>query len=266
MPQFPASNEQAFYEVAATLIPLLLLGGVLLERMRPPRTRNFREVHGTITWLILIGGVATISAEGFAIVNLITGAGTDETQWYVAIVLVGGMALVVGAVAFPWVVRAHRRGVLAPNKWMLWVAGGGTVLLIGVIAWSLGNAVSDAETLRKQRFDARTTSRVLRQEAALNRQITAGKGRIGTLTLRMANLAIDERLPNKARKFIVHQTFNQIRREAGDIDDAQRQIGALEVQAVNASRAITGEEPQIRNLGELFPDKVRQRLENAEGR
>ena len=69
----PPSNDQAFFEVAATLIPLLLLGGVLTERLRPSRSLS----SGVMAWAyvaIVLFGTLVIWAEVAAITSLIEGS------------------------------------------------------------------------------------------------------------------------------------------------------------------------------------------------
>src|SRR4051812_16092691 len=100
----PASNEQAFFQVAATLIPVLLLGGVLLERLQPPPgplTRHSVSLFGAI----LIGGVLVIWGEATAITALIRGSSVKLERIFVALVLVLGMVLVLAAVIGPWLQR-----------------------------------------------------------------------------------------------------------------------------------------------------------------
>jgi hypothetical protein len=92
----PPSNEQAFFEIAATLIPLLLLGGVLLDRL--PRTApSPRFVAYTV-----IAAVVVIVGEVLAILVLVRGSSSTFDRFFVAFVLVGGMFAVIAAVVVPW--------------------------------------------------------------------------------------------------------------------------------------------------------------------
>lgn len=101
----PPADERAFFEIAATLIPLLLFGGVVIDRTKPPPTSKWTNRHDFVGMVfVLFGGIA-VWAETVAIGGVITGSATTLSRIFVSVVLLGGMALVVVAIAAPWLSR-----------------------------------------------------------------------------------------------------------------------------------------------------------------
>jgi hypothetical protein len=94
-------NQLAFFEIAATLIPLLLFGGVVAERIRPDDTHDKNGLLSRGSGIAIVSCYA-ILAEAVAIDAVVTG----EWEWWgevlVVVFVVGGMALVVGALVYPW--------------------------------------------------------------------------------------------------------------------------------------------------------------------
>jgi hypothetical protein len=103
----------AFYEIAATLIPVLLLGGVVLEAVKPPETdAAASEESGGIPATDV--GVLVIMLEVVALDAVASGS----TDWGHALIVGGG--LIFGNV----VCRLHGMGAMGkadskrPGGWV----------------------------------------------------------------------------------------------------------------------------------------------------
>ena len=102
-------GESAFFEIAATLIPLLLFGGILVERIKPPPQKRWRERHEYLVLLLIVFGGLTLIAEAAAIRAVVIGKSQETvTRALVAIVLVVGMSLVIAAISTPWLARIRK--------------------------------------------------------------------------------------------------------------------------------------------------------------
>jgi uncharacterized protein YhhL (DUF1145 family) len=126
--QLSPGDERAFFEIAATLIPLLLFGGVFVERVRPPQEKR-GALHLLATMSILLFGIFALFAEAAAIRSVVAGDAEKPTRIFVAFVLVAGMTLVVMAIATPWMTALANaepgmRRWLAPVTRLLLVACG----------------------------------------------------------------------------------------------------------------------------------------------
>jgi hypothetical protein len=102
------NGELAFFQLAATLIPLLLFSGVVAERADSlhglPRHVGLKT--GVIAALIL--GALGITAEVFSIRALIRGSAKPFWIDFVATTLVLSLALVVGFAIWAWFGKAAR--------------------------------------------------------------------------------------------------------------------------------------------------------------
>lgn len=93
----------AFFEVAATLIPLLLFGGVVADRLQPKDSHPKRLLKRGLA--IAVVGAYAIGAEGFAIDALVTGEWTQLEELLAVTFLIGEMVGVVAALVHPWYAR-----------------------------------------------------------------------------------------------------------------------------------------------------------------
>lgn len=104
----------AFYEIAATLIPVLFLGGVLLDNMHPPEQEKLKKeasarrhivLFGVVVYYLPVAGLLVILAEAVAL-DAVTSRTTDPFHaLFVGITLFVGMIAVVAAVWVPWVLE-----------------------------------------------------------------------------------------------------------------------------------------------------------------
>jgi hypothetical protein len=148
----PPADERAFFEIAATLIPLLLFGGVVIDRTRPPARSKWTDRHDFVGMVfVLVGGVA-VWAETIAIGGVITGSATTLSRVFVSVVLLGGMVLVIVAIAAPWFSRMRETVPRGLGLGTALIAG--AMLLTFVFAASAVLREGTALTLRKERREA----------------------------------------------------------------------------------------------------------------
>jgi undecaprenyl pyrophosphate phosphatase UppP len=145
------ADERAFFQIAAALIPVLLLGGILLERARPPKDdaplSSFQRV---VALSLPFLGLWVVFAEVVSIQVALTGDPTDFDRIAVISTLVLGSALIAAVIALPWLERLRRQ---APN-YAIAIYGVALVLAIGILAASidrLDQGIRAAEQTRQIR-------------------------------------------------------------------------------------------------------------------
>jgi hypothetical protein len=99
-----------YYEIAATLIPILLFGGVVTDRLIPPRDAEWQQRHDVATWALLAAGVLAVTAEIMAITVVVTGIAGQLQRYVVSAALVSGILGAVGAFWLPWLRRSSQAG------------------------------------------------------------------------------------------------------------------------------------------------------------
>lgn len=96
-------NQLAFFEIAATLIPILLFGGIVAERVGP-KGDNSKNLLSLGTAIAVIGSYA-ILAELFAIDTIVTGKPSFVAEFLTVTFLFGGMIGAVITLVYPWYAR-----------------------------------------------------------------------------------------------------------------------------------------------------------------
>jgi hypothetical protein len=95
-------DDQLFFQIAAGLLPALIFGGLLTDRLRPPRDGRpaVIVIVGVVTFL---GALFMLYAEGLAISNAIAGGFVGKHERIVVSgALVGATVLVLGLIVVPW--------------------------------------------------------------------------------------------------------------------------------------------------------------------
>jgi hypothetical protein len=131
----------AYYEIAATLIPLLVFGGVVTERLIPSASQ-WQPRHDRATWGLLCAGLLAVTAELMAISVVATGIANLIERYVVSAALVGGMLGAVWAFWLPWLSRKSEAGKGFSPGQAAWV-----LLVVGVAAvYALAASVNLATT------------------------------------------------------------------------------------------------------------------------
>jgi hypothetical protein len=98
----------AYYEIAATLIPILVFGGVVTDRLIPSESTPWRCHHTLATWGLLLAGALAVVAEILAISAVVTESAGLIHRYVVSAAIVGGILGAVWAFCFPGS-SEHRR-------------------------------------------------------------------------------------------------------------------------------------------------------------
>jgi hypothetical protein len=140
------SEPSLFFQIAAALIPGLLLAGAVQKSFRPERFRDRRALAFLVGFVIAVYAWACIVAEVLALKQSVsaTSIPPEGTTRFVVWVLVVGTAVAAAAFAIPWV-----EGALPPFN-LFWkvilslLLGALTVYLLFLGSNSIRNAVHDA--------------------------------------------------------------------------------------------------------------------------
>lgn len=128
-----AGSQETFFQIAATLIPILIFSGVVAERGGPQPEDSYRRI-----WFLAVGiplfGTFAVMAEMVSISALVIGPRGGFWVGFVATTLAVGLVGVVVSVWLPWLAalrqklpEVYRRLVL-PAAALLSVAFVGTAL------------------------------------------------------------------------------------------------------------------------------------------
>jgi hypothetical protein len=164
-------DVRAYYEIAATLIPLLVFGGIVTERVIPPKGR-WSDVHfGAAVAAVPASGFYAIFAEVLAITAVVTGEADTLTRYVVSGAIVGGMLAVVCSIWLPWLAGAKEemgQPLSVRTKWSigLCVAGIGLVSM-----YQLASAVDVAATTERTREFRSAIQKNLNEETTIQERI-----------------------------------------------------------------------------------------------
>lgn len=221
------SEPSLFFQIAAALIPGLLLAGVVQKSFRPERFGNRRVLGFLVGFVIATYAFACVLAEFLALKESVsaTALPPESTTKFVVWVLVVGTAVAAGAFAIPWVEKAlpSFSPLWKVILWLVLGAGTGYVLLLG--SSSIGDAVHDASV---DQVYAQTYC-VLRVEADAMASSIESQERCRTLTAK-----IDAGLKQ------IRKALRERPRDEGTIEDLYVRNADLvsERSAVNQHEAI----------------------------
>lgn len=102
--------DQPFFAFAAGLIPLLLFGGVVADRWKPPPSTRREWPWQCIAVVVVLVAAVAVEAEVVAVRVSIVGASSKSDRVLVAAVVVLATASVVLTIAWPWAKRLGRYG------------------------------------------------------------------------------------------------------------------------------------------------------------
>jgi signal transduction histidine kinase len=101
-----AFEDRHFFELAATVMPIVLFGSVLARAFRPPETNmRLRWYHGVWALAIALYIAFVSAAEVFAIAAAVSGGADDLIGVVVTVALVLGIFGFGLAITIPWAIR-----------------------------------------------------------------------------------------------------------------------------------------------------------------
>ena len=143
-------DHMAFFEIAATLIPILLFGGVVAERLRPKSDDPLVRIFSHAAFIPALGSLA-ILAEVTAILAIVSGTSNWLSRLLVAVVLTGGLLAIIVSLWLPWMDQLHKKDA----KWARTVVRISVVGLTGAFVGSVALMTSGVSTGAEiERLDA----------------------------------------------------------------------------------------------------------------
>lgn len=147
-------GQLAFFEIAATLIPILVFSGVVAERNGPQAKDSHRRTLYFAFLIPAIGALAVL-AELVSISGIVNGPISASAVGFVAACVAGGLVAVILSVWLPWLSALRSR---MPKRYPLVLRGSITILLAvaGVTVIVVVQAVGAAHSLAQQEAEARS--------------------------------------------------------------------------------------------------------------
>ena len=234
-------DHMAFFEIAATLIPILLFGGVVADRSRPGAYEPLSRVARYAFWIPALGAFAVLG-EVTAIVAIVSGTSDWWSRLLVASVLTVGMVAIIVALWLPWTDELRKRDPLQRARWV--VPGSVVLLLVAFVGSVRVMTVGVSGGAKIERTDAYLEALEhsnAAQTAALNR---------GTSLVAASSRAQQQRIAAEARHDPPAVIAGYHRQEEQLLKLAVGSVewqGLLELQGANLYREMLGL-PKLRQL------------------
>jgi hypothetical protein len=247
-------SEAAFYEVAATLIPLFLLGGALFDRLKPGETTTSARVSFMAGLIPAVGGWV-ILAEAIAISAVVSGNSGWLTRIIVTSALSAGMLGAIVSLWWPWFTR-YRTNASKTGITLYWCIAFGVVFCLTTLL--MYEAIGSQGT-------EESTNATIEELNRVDEKLVATEDRIQALTVERARTEREFAVEMKpgvgclgGRAFLVEQDdISRLLRREGD------RLEALVIESIDLDRKLNGKPqnasspfpavPKFRPLARLFP-------------
>jgi hypothetical protein len=240
-------DHMAFFQIAATLIPILLFGGVVIDRLRPGTNVTLRQIKPYALWIPAIGAIAIVG-EVTAISAIVSGDSDWWSRLLVAAVLTFGMVAIILIVWLPWIVALRKRDVKGARDMVI-----GTVLLLAVATAGsvrvMTAGVSSGEETERIRASLAAQNEAAAVQAVARRQAE-------TLTVAFAKVQ-QQRIAAEAKgepKAVIASFTRQEKTLARLSIAAVEEIDRLELEKANLYREMIGA-PQLKELPRIESPK-----------
>jgi MFS family permease len=161
----PEHDPRLFFQVAAGLIPALIFGGLISEKLRPsPAKRPWSRVG---MFAVPLLALFVLQAEVLAINVALMGEPDAYATWLVALVLVGLTAGALGVLAAPWYRLVTEAASRRQRRVLNAVTAVLSILLVVQSAGLLASAVQAEQSFQRlaaaltEADERDTTSRLL---------------------------------------------------------------------------------------------------------
>jgi hypothetical protein len=233
----PPAQQQAFFEVAATLIPQVLLGGVLLERLQPPKSDEYTGRHVAIGIAIFLVGSFVVFAEVVAIRALVSGDSDGFDRAIVASALVLGVYGVVIAAAGPWLVGTFKS--LGQAWWWLIPPAVMVVIVMSSTVQLLVSVVNLADQTEEVRNFSKATDEYLRQSDAIQRQIERLERQRDQISNQIAKVASDESIDPRVQAARLKLLMSQMKSVDKQVVVLLNQMARLDKENIKLAESLT---------------------------
>lgn len=246
-----SGSEIAFYEVAATLIPLFMLAGVVFDRLKPRGREKPSRVRKMSIYVPLVGAFA-IAAEVIAIGVIVSGNSNLLTRLVVASALSAGMVAVVASVWDPW---ARMHGWLSPLS-----AGparrGAVVALAAVFVFT----VVLMEVAASSQSDEESRIEIEEEIGHVRDGLIATEDRITSLSVEAARTSREREvfITDESDCLDLDAFFKEEKKIRDLLHGEGRELDRLILQSINLKNKLDGE-PELDKLpSDQFPPTRRQ--------
>ncbi|HEU4738759.1 MAG TPA: hypothetical protein VFS54_06725 [Solirubrobacterales bacterium] len=185
-------SQETFFQIAATLIPILIFSGVVAERGGPRPRDSYRRILLFAVGIPVFGTLAVL-AEMVSISSLVIGSRGGLWVGFVAMTLAVGLVGVVVSVWLPWLADLQRK---LPDVYRS-LRGYGIVLLAVVLvgtAASIYQSVESANDLEREEARARA----FRHASGIqNRKIRRVEEELDGKTRQKERLRVQERVDTR---------------------------------------------------------------------
>jgi len=241
------SNEVAFFEIAATLIPILLFGGVITERIQPPSEKKWRYLHIFMAPYFPLFGALALFAEALAIRAVVVGDGTQFDRILVAAILVLGMTAVVMTISAPWLSGLQRKEKGAYGN-VAWLSAAAVILgAVGSFILLIDGVDVADEGERAQAISKEVSKNLAEQDAV--------RHRAESLTRELGRISQQQQVALERGDFVVYKSLDgQSRLLTRLVTLAFNEEERLMLKAANLVRELAGE-PTLKHLPYEKPKK-----------
>jgi hypothetical protein len=236
-------SESAFYEIAATLIPLFLLGGIVFERLKPRKSDSEERAQWMGAAIPTIG-LWVIFSEGVAIQALVSGNSTLTTRLIVASALSAGMLAVLISIWTPWLryYKEKKSGLSLTDGYLAWYWVAGFVAIFLLTVYGMETAVSTQQS-------EEGTNATITEINRVDSELVAVEDRIASLAVEQAKTQREFSLAMKpgvdcldARAFLMEEDqLSKLLRRQG------RRLTNLVIEGANLNRKLDGNSPTNRS-------------------
>ncbi|MFL5900078.1 MAG: hypothetical protein ACJ75S_02620 [Solirubrobacterales bacterium] len=109
-------SQVGFFELAASLLPVFLLAGIVTERVSPSRSESYSRILSHVG-LIPAFALLALVAEFLSINSVATGNSVAIFRWFVCVALVASMVLVVFLLWIPWWQSLYDKDPISAKKY-----------------------------------------------------------------------------------------------------------------------------------------------------
>ena len=109
-------SQIGFFELAASLLPVFLLAGIVTERVSPSRSESYSRILSHVG-LIPAFALLALVAEFLSINSVATGNSVAIFRWFVCVALVASMVLVVFLLWIPWWQSLYDKDPISAKKY-----------------------------------------------------------------------------------------------------------------------------------------------------
>lgn len=217
-------GDRAFFQIAAALLPALMFGALLTDRLRPPATIG--RHYGRVVFGVVVGATFLLFAETVAIKAAITGEPTSFERVLVALAVMIASGGTVAMALYPWIAK------LPHGERAVHIVG--AVALVTVVAVGSVRMLDSAVRFSTSEEKIDEINALYRQDNALERRRTAAMRELANLSERRDKLLRQGGPRNRARARTLKYLFDLQVRDLERIQNEQELLSERMKEAAEA--------------------------------